>query len=141
MLLLDRLDDALAVVVSCADGADKTAWVADSFKRWFGCSPKVSGAAFAGEKLPNAEGYALEARPGRIAVRAMSAQGVCHALHTLRQIAQPVRGGCGKLAYEVPEFAVKDRPEVGFRAIHLCAFPEVTIPSISDCVYSCFPKS
>ena len=129
-----RLDDALAVVVSCADGADKTAWVADSFKRWFGCSPKVSGAAFAGEKLPNAEGYALEARPGRIEVRAMSAQGVCHALHTLRQIAQPVRGGMTVAGWEVPAFKVRDWPEVAWRGMHFCVFPETTLKRLEHMI-------
>ena len=129
-----RLNDALAVVVSCADGADKTAWVADSFKRWFGCSPKVTGAAFAGEKLPNAEGYALEARPGRIEVRAMSAQGVCHALHTLRQIAQPVRGGMTVSGWEVPAFKVRDWPEVAWRGMHFCVFPETTLKRLEHMI-------
>ena len=126
------LDADLAVEVTCADGAKGAAWVAEKMSAWFGglafAARDVAGAA--DDLAENPEAYALEAEKGRLVIRARTLKGVRWAMMTLRQIAQPVRGTFGRLAYEVPAFRVKDAPETAFRALHLCAFPEVTIPRL-----------
>jgi len=129
-----RLDDGLSVVVACADGADGTARVKRCFKAWFGCSPRATASAFDGAKLPNDEGYALEAQPGRIAIRAMTAKGVSHALHTLRQIAQPVRGGLKVSGWEMPAFKLRDWPEIAWRGMHFCVFPETSLKRLEHLI-------
>ena len=129
-----RFDATLEVDVSCADGFDGTCLARACFTNWFGCLPRVIAVAFSGEKFPNDEGYALDARPGRLSIRAMSAQGVCHALHTLRQIAQPVRGGMSVSGWEVPAFRLRDWPEVAWRGMHLCVFPETTLKRLEHMI-------
>ena len=124
-----RLDADLAVEVTCGDGAKGAAWVVAKMSAWFGgFAFRATDVAASVADLPAGdEAYALAAEPGKLFVRARTMKGVRWALMTLRQIAQPVRGTFGKLAYEVPKFTVRDAPETPFRALHLCAFPEVTI--------------
>lgn len=125
------LDARLKVTVACADGASAADWVAGKLKAWLLCSAGAKDAAFAGE-LPGTsdEAYAMEAKPGSLAIRARSMKGVRWALMTLRQIAQPKRGTMTVEGYEVPAFSLKDAPELSFRGLHICAFPENTIARI-----------
>ena len=125
------LDARLRVTVACADGAAAADWVAGKMKAWFLCTAGAKAVPFAGE-LPGTsdEAYAIDAKPGSLAIRARSAKGVKWALMTLRQIAQPKRGTLTVEGYEVPAFSVKDAPEIAFRGLHVCAFPENTLPRI-----------
>ena len=120
------LDENVRVEVLCAEDSRGAAeWVAGKMAAWFGRKP--SAVAMKGGDLPEGEeAYVLGAKDGRLFVRARTMQGVRWAAMTLRQLAQPVRGTLTTQAYEVPEFTVVDRPETAFRALHLCAFPEVT---------------
>ena len=120
------LDENVRGEVLCAEDSRGAAeWVAGKMAAWFGRKP--SAVAMKGGDLPEGEeAYVLGAKDGRLFVRARTMQGVRWAAMTLRQLAQPVRGTLTTQAYEVPEFTVVDRPETAFRALHLCAFPEVT---------------
>ena len=134
------LDESSTVEVVCGEGAASgrrrgegaapcREWVAMKMGAWFGRRPKVREEDAAGRGLPTLPGdeaYELSAKGGAVRISANTMQGVRWAMMTLRQIAQPVRGTFKTTAYEVPEFTVRDRPETSFRAMHLCAFPEVS---------------
>ena len=121
------LDERLKVEVACAEkDAGVAEWVSGKMRAWFGKSPEVRPASAGGDVPAGDEAYALSAKGGVLRIAARTMQGVRWAMMTLRQIAQPVRGTFKLQGYEVPEFAVRDRPEVKFRAMHLCAFPEVS---------------
>ena len=126
------LDENLMVEVVCGEGdaANRAAeWVAGKTVAWFGKRPKVREANAVDRGLPALpadEAYELSAKDGVLRISANTMQGVRWAMMTLRQIAQPVRGTLRLNGYEVPEFTVRDAPEVKFRALHLCAFPEVS---------------
>lgn len=124
------LDANLAVSVACADGAQESAWAAGKLKAWFGCAAAVRDVSFAGDLPAGDEAYAMAAKPGALEIRARTAKGVKWALMTLRQLAQPKRGTLTVEGYEVPAFTLKDAPELSFRGLHVCAFPENGIPKI-----------
>ena len=94
------LDADLTVEVFCADGSKAADWVAAKMSAWFGgLAFRAKDGQGGGDALPEGdEAYSLAAEKGRLKIRARTAKGVKWALMTLRQIAQPVRGGCGKLA-------------------------------------------
>ena len=128
------LDDALSVEVACGE-RPAAEWVAGKMTAWFGCKPHVRGVERRGSAAAKAsadkedtadEAYELSAKDGALRISANTMQGVKWAMMTLRQIAQPVRGTFRLQGYEVPAFTVRDRPETAFRALHLCAFPEVS---------------
>ena len=126
------LDGNLTVEVVCGEGnaANRAAeWVAGKMEAWFGKRPRVRGEVRRDEVIAPYQGneaYELSAKGGVLRISANTMQGVKWAMMTLRQIAQPVRGTFRLSGYEVPEFTVRDAPEVKFRALHLCAFPEVS---------------
>ena len=126
------LDEIATVEVVCGREEARPAqmWVADKIASWFGKRPKMGGPDSDGHAgrvtLLGDEAYELSAKGGVVRISANTMQGVRWAMMTLRQIAQPVRGTFKTVAYEVPEFTVRDRPETSFRAMHLCAFPEVS---------------
>ena len=144
------LDDALSVEVASGE-RPAAEWVAGKMTAWFGKRPRqiaafplpdggdaiatqgTNSAHSAVAQLPTTnyqlstdEAYELSAKDGVLRISANTMQGVKWAMMTLRQIAQPVRGTFRLRGYEVPEFTVRDAPEVKFRALHLCAFPEVS---------------
>ena len=136
------LDENVTVEIVCGRVEERPAqmWVADKMEAWFCRRPKMRGPTAVSAKagapdsdghagrvtLPGDEAYELSAKDGVVRISANTMQGVRWAMMTLRQIAQPVRGTFKTTAYEVPEFTVRDRPETSFRAMHLCAFPEVS---------------
>lgn len=120
------ISNGVAVEVACAETPKAAAeWFSGKMELWFGCKPFVR-VVDAGDMPDGDESYVLGAKDGKLFVRARTMQGIRWAAMTLRQIAQPARGTFTVRAYEVPEFTVRDKPEISFRALHLCAFPEVT---------------
>ena len=124
------IQDGVAVTVACADGAKMSEWVAGKCAAWFGVKAKVRDGAFAGSAFPNAGGYALAAKDGALAIEAQTAEGVRYAMCTLRQLAQPRRGTLTVKGWEVPELSIRDWPEVAFRGLHICAFPELSLVTL-----------
>lgn len=124
------LDEGMILSVACADGASGAAWAAAKISAWYGVKMTAKDVAFAGKTFPNDEGYQLSAKPGELVIEAASIKGVKFALSTLRQIAQPKRGTMTVSGWEVPVFTVRDWPELAFRGLHLCFFPELSIVTI-----------
>jgi len=124
------IQNGTGFTVACADGAKMSQWVAAKCQAWFGVKVKASECAFSGEKFPNAGGYSLVAKGGVLAINAQTSEGVRYAMNTLRQLAQPQRGTLTVKGWEVPELSIRDWPEVAFRGLHLCAFPELSLVTI-----------
>lgn len=116
------------VRVSCAEGGSSALpWAADRCGRWFG-GASVRGVPFSGDPVPGgAEAYEIAADLDGVSVRANGPAGVRHAMYTLRQCAMPERGTLRTKGYIVPGMTVRDRPALGFRGVHLCWFPGVTV--------------
>lgn len=125
------LDEHLAVEVSgVREGEATDRWVAEKMVTWFGKRPHVHHVEHntnAQAGIPSGdEAYAISAKADTLRISANTLQGVKWAMMTLRQLAQPIRGTFKLQGYEIPALSIRDRPEVKFRAMHLCAFPEVS---------------
>lgn len=113
--------ESLSIV--CSDIAAQD-WAKSHLKQWYGkFAPQVSGAkgktAMMGE-----EEYRIKIDKGGVKVTAKSLQGVRYALYTLRQLAIPSRGTEKVEGWIVPKSEIEDKPEMGFRGMHLCWFRE-----------------
>src|SRR2546423_1657682 len=68
------------------------------------------------------EGYRLDVRPTRIAIRAYRPAGAFYALQTLRQLLPPEifrQAPVAGVAWVVPAVAIEDAPRFGWRGVHL----------------------
>ena len=122
----------LKVAVACREAPEEAVdWVNDHLTLWFGGRrawyerlftrpnvPTAAGAAWTGESLGK-EGYALEADPARILLRADTLQGIRYAMYTLRHATMAARGGLTVDHYILPGLKVKDAPKLAFRGIHI----------------------
>lgn len=68
-----------------------------------------------GVKQQKADGYRIAASMGTLKIEAADIGGARNAMHTLRQIAEPVRGTRVVKGYFVPELAIDDAPAMAFR--------------------------
>lgn len=125
-----RLNRETHLVVTCPD-ATAGKWVADHVERWFGFRPTLSTVLSAPDGVKGDEGYALLARPGRIALGANTLQGVRYALMALRQAAQRETIGMTLAGYWLPACEINDAPALTFRGLHVCWFPE-TSPALVE---------
>ncbi len=66
------------------------------------------------------EQYAVSVQDKKIVIRSRAFRGVDHALKTLRQLTEPVRGTAKTTFEMVPLCEISDAPAMEFRAIHLC---------------------
>ncbi len=114
------------LAVSCPDAA-AVPWMESHLRKWFGFSPRIeTNAAIIADVPPGAEGYALSAKPGRIALAANTLQGARYAAYTLRQAAERISVGRTTAGWWMPELEVRDAPMLGFRGMHFCWFPELS---------------
>ena len=94
----------------------------------------------AGEELPEmpelaaGEEYAISVTEHGAAVSAKDQSGMLHGFFTLLQLirAQDLRPG--QEALSIPGVSILDHPAVGFRCLHLCVFPETTLPFLHKVV-------
>lgn len=123
------IDSSLKVSVECAEQAPAADWVKTKIAAWFGGQkPDVAAAPYTDELMPvGDEAYVLAAKDGRLTLRARTLNGIRLAMMTLRQLAQPARDQLVTSVYEIPEFTVRDKPLTPFRALHVCAFPEISL--------------
>ena len=119
-----RLTDGLKASVACPDPA-AARWVEEKARGWFGIGLSVVPAAVSAPV--RGEGYRLKAEPDGLTIEAESLQGVRYAMYTLRQAAEPVPEGRTLQGYWLPALDVTDAPALGFRGLHLCAFPELSV--------------
>ncbi len=124
--------DGVAVEVACPGAASD--WIATKMKVWFQASPSVTAVVAVGDVPAGDEAFTLSAKDGTVRIGANTMQGVRWAMATLRQIAQPARGTFRTEAYEVPEFSIRDWPDIPFRVLHVCGFPEYTPVRIERCI-------
>ena len=122
-----RLTDGLRASVACPDSA-AARWVSEKAQRWFGVRLSIIPAA--PSAAVRGEGYRLKAEPDGLTIEAESLQGVRYAMYTLRQAAEPVPEGRTLKGYWLPALDVTDAPALGFRGLHLCAFPELSVRAL-----------
>jgi len=122
------IDASLKVSVECAEEGPAAEWVRTKIAAWFGGQqPSVAAVSYTEElMLAGSEAYVLSAKDGRLTLRARTLNGIRLAMMTLRQLAQPARNQFKTSVYEIPEFTVRDKPQTSFRALHICAFPEIS---------------
>lgn len=120
-----RIGKDLRIVVTCPD-ASAAALAERRFSEWFGFRPKVEAVHAAADGAKGGEGYVISAKPDGIAIGANTLQGIRYALYTIRQAAERESAGRTLKGYWMPVMDVKDSPALGFRAVHLCWFPEST---------------
>ncbi len=116
-----RLEDGCRFVVS---GADANCVIADARRAW-GILPQVDVLPAVAELKP--EAYGIEVNADCVRITASTQMGVRHAMKTLRQLADSERGVLTHTHYILPFVQIQDAPELDFRGIHLCWFPETPV--------------
>ena len=117
-----RLKDGVSVVVRCSE--DATEWVAKRFANWFGMKPSVATDNTVRSAPSRTGAYELKVAPNQIEILASTQLGVKYAMYTLRQAAERLSEGTTLQGYHLAAMDVSDSPELDFRALHLCWFPE-----------------
>ena len=118
-------DSTTSVLVDCPDG-DGVKWLSSHFADWFGQSaPKVKSGKCALELKEGSEAYAVETGAEGVKIAARTLAGVRWAAYSLRQLAIAKRGAAKIGGRILPTLKMSDRPHLGFRAVHLCWFPEL----------------
>ncbi len=75
------------------------------------------------QEMP-AEGYRVQIAADGVTIQAADHAGALNALKTLRQMAEEERGVEKYSGFELEFCTVEDAPQVAFRGLHLCWFPE-----------------
>ena len=116
------LDGSVPVAVACREegAAD---WLKAHFQQWFGVALDVAQKPFTGKET-GPDGYSLQIGKDGILLSASTCSGIRNAAKTLRQLAIPARGTRTVTHYIVPEADISDAPDLAFRGLHLCWFPE-----------------
>ena len=117
-----RLKDGIRVVLVCSE--DGKAWVEDRFAKWFGVKPEVEVDNTVRSAPSRTGAYGLKVSPNLIEICASSLLGVKYAMYTLRQATERLSEGVTLQGYHLAAMEVSDTPELDFRALHVCWFPE-----------------
>jgi len=118
-------DAATTVTVECPDPAAEK-WLKSHFKEWFGKNaPEVKAGSVGLKPAGDPEAYAASVDGNGAKIAANTLAGARWAAYTLRQQVIAKRGTFKTEGYIIPKQTIIDRPHLGFRAIHLCWFPEV----------------
>jgi hypothetical protein len=104
----------------CSNGNCKKN-VIDFAKMAWNISPKVNIVKI--DKTSGDESYEISIEKTKISINA-AADGVLNALKTIRQLAESKRGVLKSTTFIVPIVKISDSPDLAFRGIHLCWFPE-----------------
>jgi len=73
-------------------------------------------------KLGEKDAYAIHADASGVCVKAGSAEGLLDGIKTLVQLICPIELSEGRESFYISAADIHDSPEIGFRAIHFCAF-------------------
>ncbi len=76
------------------------------------------------ENAADEEACRLDISPECLRIECASSLALNHALHTLRQWAEPLPGTARLTGYQLPCGRIEDAPGIRFRGVHFCVFPE-----------------
>ena len=111
------------VKITCADAA-AIDWAKKHLKLWYGkFTPQIVAESGNTSTMGNEE-YTLTIDKNGAVIKANTLQGARYALYTLRQLAIPKRGTDEVSGWIVPLSTIEDKPEMEFRGMHICWFPE-----------------
>lgn len=124
-------DGTLRIGLAVADAKDRgeaLAWLNARLAEWFPVSAQTAAVIDGGAKTVQGgdEAYAVTADESGVTIAANTLKGVRLALYTIRQLVIAKRGTLKTEGYVIPRLRIEDRPVLGFRALHLCWFPETT---------------
>ena len=121
------VQDGCKVVLNLgnADGASELA--ARLIRRYWQCEAKITVNADAEAGKLEDEAYRVSVTPEALTVTAAGAAGVHHAFKTLRQLAEVRRGTERVGGYFIVPCGIEDAPELKFRGVHICIFPETPL--------------
>jgi hypothetical protein len=71
--------------------------------------------------------YTVSVTEKGFALAAENRAGLAHAFFTALQLFNPRCLDEGKIRFAAPYVSIQDRPDIAFRGIHLCVFPETTL--------------
>lgn len=116
--------DMKLVTIECNDTEQVREWACRHLEQWYGgFAPDVRVGKHHGETFtPGA--YTLIISKGNVRICTNGIEGVRYALYSLRQLAIPARGTETVQGWIVPETVIEDYPDLEFRGLHLCWFPE-----------------
>lgn len=78
-------------------------------------------------KVPSDYEYTVNVTEKGFALAAADSAGLAHAFSTILQLINPRCLDLGKVNFAAPYVSIQDRPDLAFRGIHLCVFPETTL--------------
>lgn len=70
--------------------------------------------------------YQIQVKNAEFCVTGKDENGLIHGFLTLLQLIAPVRSGEERRFY-IPGCLIQDKPQISFRCIHICVFPETTL--------------
>lgn len=127
-------DAATTVIVDCPDEAAAT-WVDVHFARVYGkLAPRVMRGKAALELRAGEEAYAVAADASGVRIAARTLAGVRWAVYSLRQLAIARRGTFQMEGRLLPTCSISDAPQLAFRGVHICWFPEVRTEQIERAI-------
>lgn len=127
-------DASTEVALDCPD-AVAVEWLQEHFSEWYGAdAPKVCSASVGLALKDNEEAYSVRADFDGVRIAARSIAGVRWAAYSLRQLAIAKRGTLNTSGRILPMLYISDAPQLAFRAVHLCWFPETRLEQIERAV-------
>ena len=98
--------------------------IGDIFESYWDAEPGIEFSTCEDMKDADEEAYKVSVSENALEISAKSHAGVLHALKTLRQLAEPMRGTLKTEAYIIPQCAIEDSPSMKFRGMHITIMPE-----------------
>ncbi len=87
-----------------------------------------------GPNLPDGEDYALSVTENGVGITGGSREGMLRGLFTLMQLIRANDLRPGQESLYIPGTSITDHPALKFRCLHLCVFPETTLPFLHKIV-------
>jgi len=120
---LFRIADGCRISIASPESGEELALIIKKiFSNNWACAPELVFEN--GINVPQGDGYTLNVAPELCSIAASTANGVRNALKSLRQLAEAERGVLKSTCFLVPALNIEDEPDMDFRGIHFCWFPE-----------------
>jgi hypothetical protein len=128
---LRRLHGVSARVVAKASGGPTITLCLDNTDVGKARLAKLSSQASWPPKRNPQEAYLLEINAREAVILAQTARGLLYGAQTLLQMVRPAGAGQGCHALGA---SIVDYPQLGFRSVHLCVFPNTELPAIRQAI-------